>query len=79
MFGWKRLGMDASELSKMTNLTEEEGFKKAVNILGRFAKTNFIAGSVITATGVVAGMIGSKTIEKIKEKKKCKELKDTDK
>ena len=80
MFGWKRFAKDCNAFGKMTDLTEEQGFKEAIGIVGRFGRTNFIAGSLITAAGVVAGTLGPKVVEKIKEKKnKKKELKDTDK
>lgn len=79
MFGWGRFVKDCTAFNQKTGLTEEQKFKEAIDVVGRFGRTNFIAGSVITAAGVVAGMVGSKCAKKIKEKKKCKELKDTDK
>lgn len=79
MFGWNRLFKDVNAVTGMINPTEEQVAQGAFEYLSRFAKTNFIAGSVLTATGFVAGMIGTEVVKRIKEKKKCKELKEADK
>lgn len=79
MFGWNRLFKDVEAVTGMINPTEEQVAQGAFEYLNRFAKTNFIAGSLFTAAGAVAGMLGIEAVKKIKEKKKNKELEDTDK
>lgn len=80
MFGVNRFCKDLNKLGEIANnLSEEEYGKKLCEAIVRLTKTNFIAGGLITAAGGVAGMVGTKYVRKIKEKKKVKELKDADK
>lgn len=79
MFGEKRFINDLGALDKIANdLSEEEFGKKLCDSIVRFVKTNFIAGCLVTAAGGVAGILGTKYIRQIKEKKN-KELEETDK
>ena len=78
MFGWKRFIKDCTAFGKMTNLTEEQNITEAFKIVGRFGRTNYLAGCLTVTAGVVTGMIVKEQTKK-KKAKKNKELKDTDK
>ena len=79
MFGCKRYNDDMLTLVKKTDLSTEDFFSEMTGIIVRLAKTNFIAGCLTVTGGVVTGMIMNEQAKKFKRKKKCKELKDTDK
>lgn len=83
MFGVNRFCKDLNKLGNIANdLSEDEYGKKLCEAIVRLTKTNFIAGGLITAAGGVAGILGTKYVRKIKEKKKkmkMKELESTDK
>lgn len=80
MFGMRRLSndMDAA-LDKTKGLSDKESAAKLYKAFDRFADTNFIAG-VLTHVAAALGLYyGLTYIEKHKERKNHKELKDTDK
>lgn len=80
MFGEKRLLNDmGAALDKTKCLSDKESADKLYKAFDRFADTNFIAG-VLTHAAVSLGILfGLNCIDRIKEKKKNKELKDTNK
>lgn len=80
MFGMKRLLSDmGAALDKTKGLSDNETSDKLYKAFDRFADTNFVAGVLTHATVSLGIWFGLNCIDKIKEKKKCKELKDTDK
>ena len=79
LFGKERLRKDITALENMTNLTAEQYSVELGKSIGRFAGTNLNAGIVLGGAASIMGILLHYVPKIIKEKKKCKELKDTDK
>lgn len=70
MFGFKRLLDDMGVALDRTKCpSDKESGDKLFKAFSRFGKTNFIAGSLASVTGAVAGILVNEAVKKIKEKK----------
>ena len=79
MFGWKRLVNDCGKASDTFTKNKDQGVSDLTNGFLRYGCTNLFMGFAIGYVGpVVVDRIGRCVSKKIKEKKKCKELKETD-
>ena len=79
LFGKERLRKDLVALNNMTGLKEEQYYAELGKSFGRFAGTNLNVGIVLGGVASITGIILGEVHKRIKEKKKCKELKEADK